>query len=196
MADIEEVLRFWFGEDKSRPLENRGKWWKKDPAFDEDIRRRFGALTAQALNGELAGWKADPHGALALILLLDQFPRNIHRGKPEAFMGDETALDTLLRGLAEGSDYRLTLIERCFFYLPLMHSEDLERQKQSLQKFGVIAEAAPPEQKAYFEGTLEFAQRHHDIVAEFGRFPHRNTILGRASSPVEVEFLKRPGSSF
>jgi len=196
MPDFEELLRFWFGDDESNPFANKKLWWAKDSAVDTDTRERFGALITQAREGGLEDWKKTPRGTLAFIILLDQLPRSAFRGTPEAFAADALALDAALRGMSTGADYRLRLIERCFFYLPLMHAEDAARQEQSVQKFGVLAEAAPPEQKAYFEETLDFAKRHRDIIAEFGRFPHRNPALGRPSSPVEIESLKRPGSSF
>lgn len=196
VADYTELLTFWFGEDADQPFAHVKKWWTKDREFDKEVRDRFGLKIAEAKAGKLEDWKTTPRGTLAFIIVLDQFSRNAFRDTADAFAGDDLALGETLRGISMGTDYKLKLVERHFFYMPLMHSEDLERQEQAVQKFGVLAEAAPIELRSHFEDALHFAKKHRNIVAEFGHFPHRNKILGRAGTPAEVEFLKKPGSSF
>jgi len=186
LADFIEVLDFWFGTpgsaERGRP---RKAWFSKSDAFDEEIRRRFLPLWQSASRGELAPWGATPLASLALIVVLDQFPRNMFRGDARAFSTDSRALDAAEQAVSRGFD-RLPLDhERTFLYLPFEHAEDRAVQRRSLELFA----ARDPE-------NLEWARRHHEIVERFGRFPHRNAALGRKSTPEEVEFLKRPGSFF
>jgi len=148
------------------------------------------------LAGELTSWGETPHGELARIILLDQFPRNIYREQPRAFAYDMQALSWTLEGLAKQSDQQLRPVERVFFYLPLEHAEDLGHQETSVKLFRELVEAVPQEQRNTFAGFFDFAVRHHDIIDRFGRFPHRNVILGRESTSEEEEFLTQPGSSF
>lgn len=196
MVDPETVSSTWFPSD---PAQAQKLWWGKDEQTDADLRERFGSTLAAARRGELDGWAATARGRLALILVLDQLSRNIHRGSPEAFVGDPLARALTHAGLELGHDRELTPIERVFFYLPLEHSEDLAEQDQCVALFrGLAAEVAAvdPEQGERFAYYTTFADRHREIVARFGRFPHRNAVLGRASTAEELAFLTEPGSSF
>jgi uncharacterized protein (DUF924 family) len=180
------ILDFWFGADAVAP---RGFWFSKSDAIDTEIRSRFGAAVEEALAGSLDDWAETPEASLALILLLDQFTRNIFRGTPRAFAGDEAALGHAQRLVQAGLDRRFDALRRWFIYLPFEHSERLDDQNESLRLFGELAREGEP-------GPLEWAQKHFDVIRRFGRFPHRNEILGRASTPEETEFLRQPGSRF
>jgi len=190
--DAQAVLDFWFGaagsphSDTLRPM-----WFTKSDATDREIGFRFGALIEQALRGELAGWTAQPLGALARIIVLDQFTRNVFRGTPRAFAGDARALAAASDMVASGFDAALPPAQRAFVYLPFEHAEDLALQDAAVQHFSRLAEAAPE-----LQGMLDYAQKHRAVIARFGRFPHRNAIIGRRSSAQELAFLKEPGSSF
>ena len=172
----EEILREWFGDPK--------RWWRPDPDFDDTLRETYGDDVEAALRGERDAWASTPRGALALVILLDQMTRNIHRGTPRMYAGDEKAVATCLSLVERGEDGALSADERYFLYMPLMHSEDRALQERSLEKFRDLGKG------------VDYAQRHADIVFRFGRFPHRNALLGRESTPEELEFLKQPGSSF
>jgi len=172
----QQLLDFWFGQD-------RKAWFEKNPAFDEEIRARFLALYEQAATGGLADWKGAPKSCLALLILLDQFPRNMFRGTARAFAADPLALAAARIIVERGWDGEMTEDERAFAYLPFEHSESLEDQETSLRLFAGNA-------------NYEWARRHWEIIRRFGRFPHRNAILGRESTPEEVAFLKTPGSGF
>ncbi len=186
-----EVLAFWFGRtDATDP-----RWFKRSDAFDAAIRDRFGTTVEAALAGRLDGWAARPPGALALIVLLDQFTRNIHRGTPAAFAGDAQALTLALQLVDSGEHLRLPPLQRWFACLPLEHAEDQALQQQCVRLFEALAAEEGPHREA-LAGALDYARRHHDVIARFGRFPHRNAILGRASTPEEAAFLLQPGSSF
>jgi uncharacterized protein (DUF924 family) len=176
----QDVLAFWF--DEIQPAQ----WWKVDPAFDALVRERFGALHAQARRCELQAWRARPEGRLAEVIVLDQFARNIHRGTPEAFSADPLALALAQEAVAAGADLQLLPEKRAFLYMPYMHSESA-----AIHAVGepLMKERAP-------QHTHEFELKHKAIVDRFGRYPHRNAILGRASTPEELEFLEQPGSSF
>ena len=196
---VEAIIEFWFGsnrDDSAMAKEKSPLWWSKDPRTDDEIRRRFAGLAAQAAAGDLSDWRMTPHGRLALILLTDQFPRNIYRDTAKAFAHDHQALAECLDGIAREEDLKLRPIERVFFYLPLEHSESLEHQEQAVKRFGALRDAVGAHQKDVFAEYLDFAVRHRDIIARFGRFPHRNKILGRESTPDELAFLAEPGSSF
>ena len=199
MEDQHSVLNYWFGtdtDDAKLANERASLWWSKKPSVDDEIRRRFKPLVMTAGQVPLSDWASTPHGRLALILLTDQFPRNIFRGQPESFGFDKIALELTLQGLAAEEDKWLRPIERVFFYLPLEHSENLEHQHRAVELLRELGREVPDSQRPTFEGFLKFALRHHAIIEEFGRFPHRNAILGRTSTPEEIEFLKQPGSSF
>lgn len=199
METPDTIRQFWFGlhaDDAAVAQEQSKLWWIKNPATDEAIRQRFEAYVKQATTHALDDWSATPAGRLALILLTDQFPRNIYRNTPDAFASDVFALSQCKEGLREGVDRVLRPIERVFFYLPLEHAESLEDQEAAIARFSELVRNAAPEQKAVFDGFLDYAVRHREIIARFGRFPHRNRILGRVSTPEEIAFLKQPGSSF
>jgi uncharacterized protein (DUF924 family) len=199
MIHSEQVLEFWFGskpDDAAVAREKAELWWKADPATDEAIRHRFGGLVETAGRGELSEWAETPRGLLALTLLTDQFPRNIYRKTPQSFAFDPAARAFCKHGIARGFDLQLRPIERVFHYLPLEHSEALEDQEESVRLYAELVQLVPEPHKDLFLGYLDFAQRHRQIIVRFGRFCHRNAILGRASRPEEIEFLKQPGSSF
>jgi uncharacterized protein (DUF924 family) len=179
-ATMDDVLAFWFEEIQPE------SWFRKDPSFDTLVDARFGQAVAQALAGKLDHWADDARGCLALILLLDQFTRNIYRDTPRAFSGDEMALALSLRCVERGYIDHPLMAWRQFMLMPMMHSEDITIQDRSLPLF-----------KAHTgDMTYDYAVRHRDIVARFGRFPHRNHILGRPNSDDETAFLTEPGSSF
>ncbi len=194
-AQAEEVLQFWFGSLKTPedyPEEKVKVWFSGGKAVDEEIANRFGALVDAAANHQLDSWEETPKGRLALIILLDQFPRNIYRGQPKAFAFDSLAQKLTLDGLALNEDQALFPIERVFFYLPLEHAENIALQNLSLKKFHEVTESASLAQTARYNSYEDYAIRHYEIIAKFGRFPHRNAILNRISTPEEVEFLKQP----
>ena len=174
------VLSFWF--DEIQPAQ----WWKLDPAFDALIRSRFGALHEQARRCELFGWRVTPEGRLAEVIALDQFARNIHRGTSQAFAADPLALALAQEAVAAGADLALPLARRAFLYMPYMHSESA----------AIHAAGEALMRGRADKGTHDSELRHKAIVDRFGRYPHRNAILGRVSTPEELEFLKQPGSSF
>lgn len=187
------VLTFWFagvGADVSAVKARNKVWYSVNPAFDDEIRTRFGALVEAAAQGELKLWKLSAAGTLALILVCDQFPRNIFRATPRAFALDQRAQALARDGVAQGIDRELGIVERSFFYLPFEHAEDRDAQAQSLRSFEQLHADAPQEFHAFTADALHWARDHHDIVTRFGRFPHRNLILDRASTPDEIAFLK------
>src|SRR5512145_2854469 len=196
---VEAVLEFWFGsnpDDAAIAKEKSALWWSKNPQVDDEIRGRFEGLVAKAAAGELSYWEATPTGRLALILLTDQFPRNIYRDSHRAFAYDAKALAWCLDGIEQHVDRKLRPIERVFFYLPLEHAESLEHQDKSVKHFGELVSIVDEPDKAVFKEYLDFAIRHRDIIARFGRFPDRNKILGRQFTAEEIAFLNEPGSSF
>lgn len=185
-----EILEFWFS-DRSRAL-----WFEKNQAFDEEIRNRFGTTVAAACQGELESWSETPDGALALLLLLDQFTRNIHRGTPRAFAGDARARAVATAAIERGFDRQIPLDRRHFFYLPFEHSEDAGDQRRSVELFRDWAEAHDGAARDRALEQMTYVYRHQEIVERFGRFPHRNAILGRESTAKEIQFLTEPHSSF
>ena len=187
MPLVREILTFWFGEP---PLVERNVWFRKDPTFDATIRARFGEAIAAARADAFGEWCHDPHGALARVILLDQFTRNVYRGTAEAFSGDERALATADDAIAKGFDRALAPMERWFLYMPLVHSEDRAMQERSVTLFDALAA------ETGLVSPLEWAKRHADVIRRFGRFPHRNAIRDRASTPEEIAFLATPGSTF
>jgi uncharacterized protein (DUF924 family) len=195
-TDPETVLTTWFPSD---PAHAQKLWWGKDEAIDTDLRERFGATLAAARRGELEHWADTARGRLALIIVLDQMSRNIHRGSPEAFAADARARALTHAGLERGHDRELAPDERVFMYLPLEHSESLAEQDQCVGLFRALADdvtALDPEQGKRYVYYLTFANSHREIIARFGRFPHRNAVLGRASTDEELAFLTHPNSSF
>jgi len=181
------VLEFWFGPP---PHVARGEWFRKDDAFDATIRGRFAATIAEALAGGLGDWCADAHGTLARVIVLDQFTRNAWRDTPRAFAGDARALATAEYAIQRGFERDLDGFERWFLYLPFEHSEDLGVQERSLALFAKLAADTGE------RSPLEWAEKHAAVIRRFGRYPHRNAILGRESTPAEVAFLQEPGSRF
>lgn len=199
MEAAESILAFWFGteNDDARVAEQKKQlWWAKDSVVDQEINTRFSACTAAAAQGALDEWRASPRGLLALILLTDQFPRNMYRGLPASFSFDEQALRLCRQALEQGDDRRLRPVERVFLYLPLEHSESLVDQKRAVELFQHLCNEVPENQRTMFAGFRNFAIRHRDVIARFGRFPHRNAILGRTSTAEEQAFLQTAGSSF
>ena len=191
-AQAQDVLDFWFLPPDNRDYgQARGEWFRKDDAFDAHIRARFGTLIDAAIEGGLRAWEATPHGALARLIVLDQFTRNVYRGTPRAFAGDAQALALAIALTQAGQDQQLPPMLRAFAYLPFEHAEDLAMQARAVELFQLLSQAQPG-----FDGMLDYAQRHQEVIARFGRFPHRNAMLGRPSTPEEVEFLRQPGSSF
>ncbi len=189
---ITEVLDFWFGvPGEADYLQTRKQWFSKDEAFDARIAEHFGALIDSALRGELSAWAASPNGAAAQVIVLDQFPRNTRRGTAGMFSGDALALAAAKAQCSGDAERGLPGVFRQFIYLPFEHSEDIADQREALRLFQQLGEDEPA-----LAGLLEWARKHHDIVARFGRFPHRNALLGRESTPEEIEFLKQPGSGF
>jgi len=185
----DDVLDFWFQRDKT-PLEYRTCWFEKSDAFDTEIATRFGAAVESALAEGHADWAATPEGALALMLLLDQFPRNLFRNQAKAFAGDARARTVARQAVDRGFDIALPPVMRLFFYMPFEHSEALADQDLAHLLFSALDKQMPGHDLAHW------SDKHRVIVARFGRFPHRNAALGRQSSPEEIEFLKQPGSSF
>ncbi len=185
-----EILEFWFSE-QARPL-----WFEQNAAFDEEIRSRFGATVAAACLGDLSYWVRAVDSSLALMLLLDQFPRNIHRGTLRAFAGDAHARATASTAIERGFDRRAPLDRRVFFYLPFEHSEDPKDQARSVALFRRWAEEHRGAARERALERMKYVLRHQEIVERFGRFPHRNVVLGRESTPEEVAFLQEPHSSF
>lgn len=188
---VAEVLAFWFGEPAERALGRpRDAWFRKDDGFDAAIRARFGALVDEARAGGPAGWESDDDGALALLVVCDQFPRNLFRGDARAFALDARALALAKRVVAEGRDARLRPVERAFVYLPFEHSESLADQREAVRLFGALR--GDPDAGGYHEWAL----KHLEVIERFGRFPHRNEALGRTSTAQELAFLAQPGSRF
>ena len=191
-AQAQNVLDFWFlPPDKPGHGQSRMEWFRKDDGYDAQIRERFGALIDAAIGGGLREWEATPHGALARLIVLDQFTRNVYRGTPRAFAGDAQALALAVALTQAGQDGQLPPMLRAFVYLPFEHAEDLAMQARAVELFQLLSQAQPG-----FESMLDYAQRHQEVIARFGRFPHRNAILGRPSTPEEAAFLRQPGSSF
>jgi len=183
MSEIRNVLEFWLAPA------NRPQWFKKEAAFDEEVRRRFEAVHERAAAGRLASWQETPEGALALLLCLDQFPRNMYRGTPRAFATDAKARLVADWAVDRGFDMSFKDEQvRLFFYLPFEHSEDLDDQHRAVELTRQRC-AADPE-------ILRYAILHRDVIEKFGRFPHRNAILGRPNTPDEEEYLQQPGAGF
>ena len=189
MAGPGDVLDFWFGTGAARGKARR-EWYRKDPAFDEELRRRFGELHAQAARHELDHWRADPASLVALVVVLDQFSRNLYRDDPRAFAQDDHARECARQAIARGDEAHLLPAERQFLYMPFEHSEDLADQEYSIERMRSLEEFAET------KGLAQWAERHAAVIRRFGRFPHRNAVLGRESSAEELAFLREPGSRF
>ena len=189
--NYEAILTFWFGNQGAN---NYGKpqkfWFIKDPEFDLQIKNSFESVYLQAKAAELDHWAKDALGCLALIIVLDQFPRNMYRGQPQAFATDSQALALARYAVSKEYDRVLLPVQRWFIYLPYEHSESLEDQDISVQLFSAL------KNDPHSQSSIDYAQRHRQIIQDFGRFPHRNQIIGRASTPEEIEFLSQSGSGF
>ena len=180
----DSVLEFWFSPDM------RKQWFTGGAELDGDIRQRFGPAVALAQAGELIDWESEAQTRLALVILLDQFPRNIFRGKSEAFASDDRAQRLVSQALACGIDLSLSWLGRMVFYMPLMHAEDLQLQEEGVRRFRSLAVAAPEELREDMQSSLRSSEQHRDIIARLGRFPHRNLALGRTNTALESDFLK------
>jgi uncharacterized protein (DUF924 family) len=179
-TDFEQVLDFWFGvldSDSHADAAHSSRWWRADEAFDKTIQHTFGSLHAAVSRGEHVDWLETPRGRLAIIIVLDQFSRNIYRDTPQMYASDAMALTIALEGIDANMDTALPSGMRAFFYMPLMHSEDRAIQDRSVDLFSTLG------------ANLKWAKHHRDIVHRFGRFPHRNRILGRTSTPEEIAFI-------
>ena len=186
-----DVLAFWFGrEDDPGYGEFRSQWFQKDGAFDREVTDRFGDLYERAAAGELDAWREEAESCLALVIVLDQFPRNMFRGDARTHTTDGKALDAAKYAIERALDRELPAFGRMFLYMPFMHAENVEDQRRSVELFErLAAEPGGPD-------VVEYAVGHREIVERFGRFPHRNAILGRETTPEEAEFLTQPGSSY
>lgn len=195
MKSSQQVLDFWF---EGEPLGDvqMSRWWKKSESQDQRIRNQFAGLPDKVESGGCDEWLESAEGRLAAIIVLDQFPRNMFRGDPGSFKYDRTALAISKEGVELGQLDRLTELQQTFFVMPFMHSESLEDQDQCVRLFESILGGAGDSYQQYLAGSLDFAVKHRDIIARFGRFPHRNSLLERESTDEELSFLQQPGSSF
>ena len=198
-ATPDDVLSFWFEDATHTPeaLQRRGTvWFRADPAFDGECAETFAGLLEDAARGALRDWARTPRGRLALVVLLDQMPRNIHRGSPAAFMHDGQAAAHCVAGIEAGQDRALHPVERVFLYMPLQHAEDLDLQCRSVEQFESLASEVDAAWRDQFVENVRYAREHHDIVERFGRFPHRNRILGRESTEEELRYLADGAPTF
>lgn len=197
----EEILAFWFGSlsalhDDAIGEEQFELWFQGGQAVDEEIRERFQEYLEAAADGAYDDWAAQPAGRLALIIVLDQFSRNIYRGTPQAFAYDEKALQLSLDGIDIGHDMAIAPTARVFFYMPLEHSEELGHQQRCLDLMKEVRDAGDDDNQELFDGFVDYAQKHLEIIEEFGRFPHRNAILDREPTPEEQAYLADGGATF
>lgn len=197
-ARATDLLDFWFGDLRERydAKESLRRWFSGDPELDALCRERFGALLSEAEAGGLRDWEGRPESLLALVILLDQLSRNLHRGSAAAFANDARACNLAHQAVDSGWDLELHPLERLFLYLPFEHSESLADQDLAVERFAALEAVAGPELQAAVAGYSDYARRHRDVIVRFGRFPHRNQRLGRPSTPEEQVFLTQPGSSF
>lgn len=199
IATPDAVLDFWFGASGSAAdvaARQRALWFAKSAANDQIVAERFAETLVAAGQGELDDWAATPRGRLALIVVLDQFPHHIHRDRGQSFAYDALSLALAMEMIQRGEDAHVTPIERVFVYLPLEHAESMAMQDLSVALYEKLAHEAAAAERGLFDGFLDYARKHRDVVARFGRFPHRNELLGRPGTPEEIEFLKQPGSRF
>ncbi|NCF73021.1 MAG: DUF924 family protein [Gammaproteobacteria bacterium] len=198
-ARIETILSFWFKEQElTAPQIDRrmDKWFSEDPVFDHEIEKEFSDDISAASAGTLDHWATDPHGRLALIILIDQFRRNIYRNTAKAFSKDKLALKLCVEGAMEKKDRSLTPIQRVFFYMPLQHAESRKVQAKSVELYNRLAEAVSPTYRETFLTVAQFAELHKDIVEQYGRFPHRNQLLNRENTAEEAEYLAGDSPDF
>lgn len=199
MWSPEELLQYWFGdmdEDGVAPETRRRAWFTPSRSQDAEIRRRFMGMVTLAQEGGLDHWSASAEGTLAAILLLDQFPRQIYRGMALAFASDAQARNWMRKGLAHALDVRLPLMQRAFFYMPLQHSERLADQEEAVALYDQLVHQSQGRLRDVLGGFLASARQHRDIIAKFGRFPHRNKVLGRTDTQAERDWLQASGSRF
>jgi uncharacterized protein (DUF924 family) len=199
IASPQDVLAFWLGAyplDAAAMARVQAQWFQKNEAFDAELRERFVPTIDAALDGGLSGWTTTAEGWLALLIVLDQFSRNAFRGQAKSFAGDPLALQVALEGIGVGQDQQLPPMARIFCYLPLEHAEDRLMQTRSVALFDALAAAPQAEPRAFFANTADYARRHQEVIERFGRFPHRNAMLGRASTEDEQTYLAQPGAGF
>ncbi len=197
--EYEAVIDYWLGEaSKSfEALRRRNRmWFTPDPEVDRAVESRFGKLLSDHADELTVSWRGKPRGRLALIILFDQFPRNIYRGTAKAFAFDSQALNLCLTGIDTGMDKGFEPVERMFFYMPLQHAETAEAQDRCVALFESLTEACAAEQREFFVNALEHAREHRQLILRFGRFPHRNRTLGRASTVEEIAYLDSGGASY
>jgi uncharacterized protein (DUF924 family) len=198
-ATPDSLLRAWFGEDLDTPevvAERSRLWFSGDPSFDDLIFEHFSSFPERAIRGDFVSWRGAPRSTLALVIVLDQLPRNLFRETPRAFAYDSAAVELSRWILAQGLDAQLHPVEAVFAYLPLEHSEDLTLQVECVARFRALVERAPEALRSHFESYLSYAERHRQVIERLGRFPHRNHILGRASTPEEIRYLEEGGETF
>ncbi len=199
MQLAQEILHYWFGEadDPGQQISKQSSlWWGKSLAVDKEIKTSFGAALDLTGSDDLQAWKNNASDWLALIILLDQFSRNIFRDEARAFAQDALALTLCKEGIELGVDLDLNPLQRVFFYLPLEHSESLQDQQRCVELMEGLVKIAPAGCRKEFEGFHGYARAHHAVIEKFGRFPHRNAILGRESTAPEKEYLAQPGAGF
>ncbi len=214
MDDALSVREFWFGKSLTGSFHGQtataslalalsdhvGRWFETNPRLmsqrDEAIRAQFQPLVERAARGELASWADSPRRRLSLIILLDQFPRHIYRGTAQAFAYDQQALGLTLSGMQCAADGALNIVERLFFYMPLQHAESTEVQDESVAAYRRLVAESPPEMKSTFESALDSAEEHRTLIRQFGRFPHRNALLGRENTPEERAYLEKNPDTF
>ncbi len=198
MEPYENIIKFWFGrvEETIVPSENRARiWFGESEDIDDEIKDLFADDLSEAVAGNCDGWDTHPRGQLAKIILLDQFSRHIHRNTPAAYAHDEKALKICIKGMQNEDEHALSLIERVFYYFPLLHSENITYQEQSVHAYQMLAEMAFSETRVIYDSFLKFANHHYTIIQRFGRFPQRNKILGRDSTDEELIYLDETESS-
>ena len=198
-ACARDIVDYWLGASPEGPAAadaERERWYRGGPEVDREIRTRFAERVAEARAGRLAEWESTPEGALAVVVLLDQFTRNIYRGTAQAYCGDALALAVAGGALAIGHDRALSIPGRIFLLHPFHHSESLAEQERGVALLRSLEPLAPPAWRAYVRRAVEGFARHRDVVARFGRFPHRNRVLGRASTPEEIAYLEQEPASY
>ncbi len=196
---INNILDFWFADTTAIAGERNSLWYGFNPQVDRHIQQHYGSLVTQALTGELDQWTATPDGSVALILLLDQFTRHIHRGSAQAFSGDDKALAVAEDGVSKGQDKTLPVDQRCFFYMPYEHSEQLAIQERGVALFEAMRnemKGITQNEKELMASSLRYARFHRDIIKQFGRFPHRNSLMARTSTNEEQKYLDDGGTRF
>ncbi len=192
MNDVNSVLEFWFGKLENNtdfPKDKATMWFGDGASYDDEIKLKFSSLHQQASNNQLSYWESSPDSLLALIIILDQFSRHIYRNTSQSFVQDDKAIALVKLGLDKAFDKDLFFVHRKFFYMPLMHAENLETQKLSIEMFSRLRDEVPKELTETYARSLSFAESHHYVIAKFGRFPELNEILGRESTEEELEFL-------